>query len=83
MILPSAADSSLDRVTTQDCYKRPSSTPTLRRSILERAFTGRLVPQDPSDEPAAALLERIAAERAAAASATGRRPRRRATMKRS
>jgi type I restriction enzyme S subunit len=34
----------------------------LRRSILEQAFTGKLVPQDPSDEPASVLLERIAAE---------------------
>lgn len=38
----------------------------LRRAILERAFTGRLVPQDPSDEPASVLLERIRAERATA-----------------
>jgi type I restriction enzyme S subunit len=38
----------------------------LRRAILEQAFTGKLVPEDPSDEPASALLERIAAERAAA-----------------
>lgn len=37
----------------------------LRRSILTTAFSGRLVPQDPSDEPASALLERIAVERAA------------------
>lgn len=37
----------------------------LRRSILEQAFTGRLVPQDPSDEPASTLLERISAERPA------------------
>jgi type I restriction enzyme S subunit len=36
---------------------------TLRRAILEQAFNGTLVPQDPSDEPASALLERIAAER--------------------
>jgi type I restriction enzyme S subunit len=35
----------------------------LRRSILEQAFSGKLVPQDPSDEPAAVLLERIAAAR--------------------
>lgn len=31
----------------------------LRQSILKRAFAGRLVPQDPNDEPAAKLLERI------------------------
>lgn len=35
----------------------------LRRSILKRAFEGRLVSQDPNDEPASVLLERIAAER--------------------
>ncbi len=33
----------------------------LRRSVLAEAFAGRLVPQDPTDEPASALLERIAA----------------------
>ena len=37
----------------------------LRRSLLAEAFAGRLVPQDPSDEPASVLLERIRAERAA------------------
>lgn len=31
----------------------------LRQSVLKRAFAGQLVPQDPDDEPAAALLERI------------------------
>ena len=34
----------------------------LRRAILERAFTGKLIPQDPNEEPASALLERIRAE---------------------
>jgi type I restriction enzyme S subunit len=46
----------------------------LWRSILDRAFCGELVLQDPSDEPAAALLERIRTERAARGRA---RPRRR------
>jgi len=37
----------------------------LRQSILKKAFEGRLVPQDPNDEPAEKLLERIKAEKAA------------------
>lgn len=36
-----------------------------RQNILRAAFSGQLVPQDPSDEPASVLLERIRAERAA------------------
>jgi type I restriction enzyme S subunit len=36
-----------------------------RQNILKAAFSGQLVPQDPSDEPASELLERIRAERAA------------------
>lgn len=35
----------------------------LRQSILERAFSGQLVPQDPNDELASMLLERIRQER--------------------
>ncbi len=35
----------------------------LRQSILKKAFSGQLVPQDPADEPASVLLERIRAEK--------------------
>ncbi|WP_419928961.1 restriction endonuclease subunit S [Candidatus Poriferisocius sp.] len=35
----------------------------LYKSLLSEAFSGRLVPQDPNDEPASALLERIADSR--------------------
>lgn len=38
----------------------------LRQSILKQAFSGKLVPQNPDDEPASALLERIRAERRSA-----------------
>ena len=48
--------------------KRRSTS--LRQSILRSAFTGQLIPQDPIDEPASALLERIRVQRA---STTGRK----------
>jgi len=35
---------------------------TLRQSILKKAFSGQLVPQDPHDEPASVLLDKIRAE---------------------
>jgi len=38
----------------------------LTQSILAKAFRGELVPQDPNDEPASVLLERIKAQRVAA-----------------
>ncbi|MFI6960439.1 restriction endonuclease subunit S [Streptomyces sp. NPDC050255] len=51
-----------------------SSAEALRRAILNRAFTGALVPQDPADEPATVLLARIQADRDAQSKA--KRPRR-------
>jgi len=45
----------------------------LRQSILKKAFRGELVPQNPSDEPASVLLERIKKEKDAQASGGRRR----------
>ncbi len=42
----------------------PGTISRLRRFVLELAVRGKLVPQDPNDEPAEELLKRIAAERA-------------------
>ena len=56
----------------------------LRQSILKQAFAGQLAPQDPDDEPASALLERIRAQREAeqaAASTAKKRPARRRRSK--
>lgn len=48
----------LSRLTT-----RPEHIKQLRQTILNLAVRGRLVPQDPNDEPAAELLKRIQAEK--------------------
>ena len=42
----------------------PEAVPRLRRFILDLAVRGKLVEQDPNDEPASELLKRIAAEKA-------------------
>lgn len=60
-----------------DLETKLKSVPGLRQAVLRQAFTGELVPQDRSDEPAPKLLRRIAVEReerfreAAAAKRTG------------
>lgn len=53
----------------------------LRQAILKRAFEGRLVPQDPHDEPASRLVKRLTAERKAGALARSRTSVRRRTAK--
>ena len=42
----------------------PASVQRLRRFILDLAVRGKLIPQDPNDEPASELLQRIAKEKA-------------------
>jgi len=51
------------------------SAQKLDEAVLAKAFRGELVPQDPNDEPASVLLERIRAEREAAAGSAPKRPR--------
>lgn len=49
---------------------------SFEQAILAKAFRGELVPQDPNDEPASVLLDRIRAERAASSEkGTGKRGR--------
>ncbi|VFR25713.1 Type I restriction-modification system, specificity subunit S [plant metagenome] len=48
------------------CQSELARSAALRQSILKDAFTGKLVPQDPSDEPATELLARIRGERTTA-----------------
>ena len=50
---------------SNDLTEKLSQANSLRQSLLHRAFTGNLAPQNANDEPAAKLLERIARERKA------------------
>ncbi len=49
----------------QNCQTELTRSTALRQSILKQAFAGRLVPQDPNDEPASELLARIRADQPA------------------
>jgi len=72
-----ALDQKLSEMATaaNACQTELTRSAALRQSILKDAFAGKLVPQDPTDEPAAELLARIRASRAAAPKKASKRAR--------
>jgi hypothetical protein len=59
---PPASKARVDRLASETAAPR-KLIGRLDQSILTKAFNGELVPQDPNDQPASVLLERIKAER--------------------
>ena len=55
---------SLIENTTQNIESSLQNLQTMKMSVLKQAFEGKLVPQDPNDEPASVLLERIKSTKA-------------------
>jgi type I restriction enzyme S subunit len=53
---------SFARHALDECRSFGARAVTLRQAILKKAFEGKLVPQDPNDEPASVLLDRIRAQ---------------------
>lgn len=49
--------------TLAEISQQTQKTQSLRQTLFQDAFTGKLVPQDPADEPATQLLERIKVEK--------------------
>lgn len=60
-----SAFADIDRMVTEAAVAR-RLLDRLDQAVLTKAFRGELVPQNPADEPASALIDRIRAERAAA-----------------
>ncbi len=65
----------LDKIATEHA-RADHLLPKLNQAILAKAFKGELVAQDPSDEPASVLLDRIRTEREGSAHSRSRRTRR-------
>jgi type I restriction enzyme S subunit len=63
----------------ESTHKQSKRGASLRRAVLADAFSGKLVPQDPTDEPASVLLERIRASRVSSLNGTARRNRKPST----
>jgi type I restriction enzyme S subunit len=63
----------IDRLTEEAC-RALEMADRLDQRLLAKAFAGELVPQDPNDEPASVLLDRIREERAATPTQTRRAP---------
>ena len=64
--MPSACSRTIERIADA-----PDAIPRLRRFMLDLAVRGKLVEQDPNDEPASELLKRIASRKGATRTRTG------------